>query len=103
MESLRQEAWVGDAVLELYARRWVLQETNQRDADRKVRFVRNSFLSLLGQPTRVEAEIGRRYREEGLDAAFDWIAEHFHDLFARQEANRGKAAAPRSRKPPQRR
>src|SRR5688572_11647761 len=56
VESLRQEAWIGDAVLELYARRWVLEETNCRDAERKARFVRNSFLSHLGQPTRVEAE-----------------------------------------------
>jgi dsRNA-specific ribonuclease len=98
VESLRQEAWIGDAVLELYARRWVLQDTNQRDADRKVRFVRNSFLSHLGQPTRIEAEIGRRYRKEGLDAAFDWIALHLQELFAKQEANRARAAVPPARK-----
>jgi dsRNA-specific ribonuclease len=100
VEALRQEAWIGDAVLELYARHWVLKESNQRDADRKVRFVRNSFLSQLGQPTRVEAEIGRRYQEEGLKAAFDWIARHLQDLFAKQEANRAKAPKRSARKRP---
>jgi hypothetical protein len=94
VEALRQEAWIGDAVLELYARHWVLEETNRRDVDRKVSFVRNAFLSHLGQPTRVEAEIGRRFREGGLEVAFAWIAENLHELFLKQEANRAKASPP---------
>ena len=90
VESLRREAWIGDAVLELYARSQVLEETNQRDVALKVRFVRNSFLNHLGQPTRVEAVIGRRYREGGLEAAFAWITEHIQPLFVKQEANRDR-------------
>jgi hypothetical protein len=89
VDTLRKEAWIGDAVLELYARKLVLAESGERDVARKVRLVRNSFLSHLGQPTRVEAEIGRRFREEGLDAAFGWIEEHLQPLFRKQEANRG--------------
>lgn len=92
IESLRQEAWIGDAVLELYARTRVLEDTQRRDADRKVRFVRNAFLNHLGQPTRVEAEIGRRYREGGLAEAFAWINEHIQPLFLKQEANLAKRA-----------
>lgn len=87
VESLRKEAWIGDAVLELYARKLVLEETDRRDLGRKVRFVRNAFLNHLGQPTRVEAEIGKRYREGGLDTAFAWIAENIQPLYVKQEAN----------------
>jgi 23S rRNA maturation mini-RNase III len=103
VEALRQEAWIGDAVLELYARRWVLEETNRRDVDRKVSFVRNAFLSHLGQPTRVEAEIGRRFHEGGLDAAFAWIAENLRELFLKQEANRAKKTPSQARKRTRRR
>jgi hypothetical protein len=88
IESLRSEAWIGDAVLELYARTLVLEQSSRRDADTKVRLVRNAFLSHLGQPTRIEAEIGRRYREGGLLEAFAWIAQHLQPLFLKQEANR---------------
>ncbi len=104
IESLRQEAWVGDAVLELYARTRVLEETQRRDVDRKIRLVRNAFLNHLGQPTRVEAEIGRRYRERGLDAAFAWIDEHIQPLFLKQEANLARRAkqSPSRRRSPRR-
>lgn len=87
VETLRQVAWIGDAVLELYARSRVLEQTSQRDLATKSRFVRNAFLNQLGQPTRVEAEIGRCYKEGGLEPAFAWIAEHLEPLFLKQEAN----------------
>lgn len=104
VEALRQEAWIGDAVLELYARTHVLEEKRQRDLPLKVRMVRNAFLTHLGQPTRVEAEIGKRYREGGLDAAFAWIAEHIQPLFLKQEANRdAKQKQPPKKKRPRRR
>lgn len=92
IESLRQEAWIGDAVLELYARTRILDEEHRRNTPRLIRFVRNAFLNHLGQPTRVEAEIGRRYREGGQDAAFAWIREHLEPLFLKQEANLLRAA-----------
>lgn len=90
VELLRQEAWIGDAVLELYARQRVLDEKHERDLPLKSRFVRNAFLNHLGQPTRVEAEIARYYREGGLAAAFAWITEHLQPLFLKQEANRAQ-------------
>ena len=102
VEELRRVAWIGDAVLELYARSKTLEETHQRDLARKIRFVRNSFLNQLGQPTRVEAEIGRRFLESGLEAAFAWITENLGPLFVKQEAklvksNSGKARRSRQR------
>jgi len=33
----------------------------------------NDFLSAFGNPTRVEASIGKLYREQGLEAAFAWL------------------------------
>jgi hypothetical protein len=87
VEALRQEAWIGDAVLELYARTRILDEEHRRNTPRLIRFVRNAFLNHLGQPTRVEAEIGQRYASGGLDAAFAWIREHIEPLFLKQEAN----------------
>ena len=100
VEELRQQAWVGDAVLELYARTRILAEEHERNAPKLIRFVRNAFLNSIGQPTRVEAEIGRRYTESGLDVAFDWIREHLEPLFAKQEANlqlNGKQSAKKRR------
>ena len=87
IEALRQEAWVGDAVLELYARTRILDEEHRRNTPRLIRFVRNAFLNHLGQPTRIEAEIGRCYMSGGLETAFVWIREHIEPLFLKQEAN----------------
>jgi hypothetical protein len=75
IEQLRSEAWIGDAVLALFARDWLLTRTDretslaQRTALFEL-FVSNQFLSSFGEPTRVEAEIGRLYESQGLSAAF---------------------------------
>jgi dsRNA-specific ribonuclease len=87
-EVLQQDAWIGDAVLELYVRSWILREHEKIDAELKTRFTSNQFLNSLGQPTRVEAGIGVIYREKGLEAAFAWIKEHLEPLFLKQEAKR---------------
>ena len=88
---LRDEAWIGDAVLELYARTWVLHEKRERDMGAKVAFTQNSFLNCFDQPTRVEAKIGVIYTEQGLDAAFAWIKEHIEPLFLKQQAKRQRS------------
>ena len=98
VEALRQEAWVGDAVLELYARTRILAEEHQRNAPKLIRFVRNTFLNSIGQPTRVEAEIGRRFTEGGLEAAFEWIREYLEPLFLKQEANLRIKQAPTAKR-----
>ncbi len=82
------DAWLGDAVLELYARSWILREHGQVDAAMKTRFTCNQFLNCIGQPTQIEAEIGAIYREQGLAAAFDWIREKLEPLFLKQEKKR---------------
>lgn len=90
LDTLRQEAWIGDAVLELYARAWVLRQHGAVDAEMKTRLTCNQFLNCLGNPTKVEAEIGVIYQREGLEAAFSWIRERLEPLFIKQEANRGR-------------
>ena len=82
------DAWLGDAALELYARSWVLRERGAVDAEMKTRFTCNQFLNCFGEPTKVEARIGVIYREQGLQAAFDYIHETFEPLFLKQEAKR---------------
>jgi dsRNA-specific ribonuclease len=98
VEGLRQEAWIGDAVLELYVREHILKQDASRNDTRRISLVRNSFLNQIGQPTRVEAEIGRRYQEGGLEAAYAWIEEHLGPLPApKASAKRAIKEGPRKR------
>lgn len=90
-DDLRQEretAWVGDAVLALYARQFVLRERDSMDGEWFTRLTSNEFLSAFGNPTRVEASIGKIYLEGGLDAAFEWMDGNLIPLFRKQMANK---------------
>jgi hypothetical protein len=86
--ALVQEAWIGDAVLTLYARLKILFEDGRVDGAKAVRMTSNQFLAALGEPTKVEAELGRVYARGGLTEAFAWIEERVVPLFEKQEANR---------------
>ena len=91
-EELRKEreaAWVGDAVLALFARQFVLRERQTMDGEWFTRLTSNDFLSAFGNPTRVEAAIGKRYLEGGLDAAFEWMNAELIPLCRKQVAKRG--------------
>lgn len=92
--AFQPDAWLGDAVLELYTRSRILRETGRVDAEEKTRFTCNQFLNCFGEPTKVEAKIGVIYRERGLQAAFDYIRETFEPLFAKQEAKRRRQTRP---------
>jgi len=83
-----EEAWVGDAVLCLYARERILREDGVIDAEKLRRMTSNQFLASLGEPSDVEAEIGRAYGEGGLAGASAWIEERLMPLFNRQEVKR---------------
>lgn len=48
------------------------------------------FLSAMGEPTAMEAEIGLVYEREGLEAAFQYIAATFVPIFRKQQNNRKK-------------
>lgn len=84
----REHAWIGDAVLALFAREWVLRERGVMDGEWFTRLTSNDFLACFGQPTRIEAQIGRLYREQGLAGAFEWIEGQFVPLLRRQMAAR---------------
>ncbi len=89
-EELRKEreaAWVGDAVLALFARQFVLRERNSMDGEWFTRLTSNDFLSAFGNPTRVEASIGKLYLEGGLESAFAWMDAELLPLFQKQMAN----------------
>ena len=94
IERLREEAWIGDAVLALFVRRWLLTVTGRQMsfAERTALFelfASNRFLSNFGEPTRVEAEIGRLYQSEGLSTAFAFIEAKFLERFLNTARKRG--------------
>lgn len=84
----RESAWIGDAVLALFARSWVLKERGVMDGEWFTRMTSNDFLRAFGAPTAVEAKIGRLYREGGLEAAFEWMDAELVPLLRRQMAKR---------------
>lgn len=97
----RTQAWIGDAVLALFAREWILKQTDIPKAKRAEVFIQmtsNQFLSALGEPTAMEAEIGVVYKKEGLHAAFDFIESKFIPIFQKQRNNQRKPGSYR-RKP----
>jgi hypothetical protein len=78
-----EEAWVGDAVLCLYARRAIVRALSAVDGERFVKMTSNRFLARFGEPSEVEAEIGRIYERDGLDTAFAWIQQTMGAAFAK--------------------
>ncbi|MDZ7638708.1 MAG: ribonuclease III domain-containing protein [Bryobacterales bacterium] len=95
LERLQREAWIGDAVLTLFARTRILATENRVDAELAAAMTSNQFLSAFGDPTSAEAELGRVYEEYGLTYAFDWIDAQWMPLFRRQRERRlrGKGMA----------
>lgn len=86
----REAAWIGDAVLALYAREFVLRERGRMDGIWFTHLTSNEFLSAFGNPTSVEAIIGGIYRSEGLAAAHAHIEKEFLPLFRKQIAKKMK-------------
>lgn len=91
---LLEQAWLGDAVLALYARAKILREDGQIDAPKFIRMTSNQFLNSVGEPSAVEAELGRVYAAAGLEAAFEWIESRLMPMFAKQEQKRKVAGRP---------
>ncbi len=91
----REEAWIGDAVLNIYVREYILDKFGVLDGEMFIRFTSNDFLRCHGNPTSVEAEIGRTYSAEGLEAAFQWIETHLLPKFLIQEKNYQRMLATR--------
>ncbi len=90
LDGTLKEAWIGDAVLCLYARLRILREDGRIESEKFVRMTSNRFLAAFGNASEVEAELGRMYQQDGLDRAFLWIEERLLPGFQKQEANRLK-------------
>jgi 23S rRNA maturation mini-RNase III len=91
MKQVQEQAWVGDSVLELVMRQWVLEQKGCLDMAVKTQLTCNAFLSTLGHPTKVEAHIGRLYLSSGLDAARTWIMENVLPEYLKREAKLRKS------------
>ena len=91
--KIEQElAWIGDAVLGLFARNWILEREKKMDAEMFTQMTSNNFLNSFGNPTRVEAEIGLIFNNEGLEKAFIHIEKFILPLFLKQEKKRIRQA-----------
>jgi dsRNA-specific ribonuclease len=84
----REQAWIGDAVLGLFARQWILRTYGSMDSALFTGLTSNHFLSCFGNPTAVEAKIGNVFQASGLDAAFAHIESELVPLFQKQQKNR---------------
>jgi len=100
-EDKRTKAWIGDAVLALYAREWILKQADIAVKDRAEVFKRmtsNHFLASLGEPTAMETEIGVVYENDGLQAAFDFIEAKFLPIFVKQRKKRKRPGSYRDKR-----
>ena len=89
----RELAWIGDAVLALMARTWILEQHDISIEERKDVFVAltsNAYLGSIGDPTGVEAHIGSTYKAGGFEAASAYFESTILPLFKAQQANRAK-------------
>ena len=87
---LQAKAWIGDAVLALCARDWILQQDGKVCSIKLGNLTSNQFLTTIGNPSKVEAEIGIVYESKGLEAARTLIASKIIPPFLKQERNRNK-------------
>ena len=87
-KAVLEDAWVGDAVLALYARLRILRGDGVKDNEKFIRMTSNQFLAVTGEPSEVEAQIGRIFEHDGLEAAFEFIEKKLMPMFERQEENR---------------
>jgi len=62
--------------LALYVREWILSFQGKIDGQLFIEFTSNDFLRLTGNATGVEAQIGRIFKSDGLEAAYAWIEHH---------------------------
>jgi dsRNA-specific ribonuclease len=85
-----EDAWIGDAVLSLFARTRILRGDGVQDQEKFIRMTSNRFLAVVGEPSEVEALIGQVYEREGLEAAFTWIEQRLMPVFQQQEEKRRK-------------
>jgi len=83
IQQQREEAWLGDAVLALLVREWILSREGRMDARLFAELTSNHFLSRFGAPTAVEAEIGRVYQGGGMEAVRVWADRRLMPHFER--------------------
>ncbi len=88
--ELQEKAWIGDSVLGLFAREWLLREHGKIESDEFIQITCNQFLSTMGQPTKMEAKVGYIYENEGLAAAFAFMEKEFIPRYLIQKKNRTK-------------
>jgi dsRNA-specific ribonuclease len=95
-DKKRELAWVGDAVLALFAREWIVKQKALSTDARTEAFISmtsNGFLAHFGEPTAVEARIGLAYQSGGLSQAYALIENEYLPLWHKQRANQRRGIA----------
>ena len=85
----------------LFAREWILKQKDipaKSRADVFIQMTSNQFLTSLGEPTLMEAEIGVVYETEGLQAAFNYIEGKFLPLFMKRRTKSKQPGSYRNKK-----
>jgi len=93
-EAVRDLSWIGDALLSLFSREWIMENETRLASARAELFrdmTSNQFLSALGVPSVVEARIGDAYRTGGLAGAREYFDANLVPLFLKQQAKRQRA------------
>lgn len=72
-DQIRKFAWLGDAQLALFVRVKIIELKGQIDTQSFIAATSNEFLSSLGPPTRIEAQIGILRDRQGEAAAIAFI------------------------------
>lgn len=97
LDELRAKAWIGDAVLALCARQWILQQCGVMSSALFENMTSNVFLTTLGNPTKIEAQIGLQFEHGGLEGARAYVEAVIIPQFTKQERNRRRARKHRHR------
>lgn len=90
LDELRAKAWIGDAVLALCARQWILRHRGAMSSALFENMTSNIFLTSLGNPTKIEAQIGLQFEQGGLEKAQAYVEAVIIPQFLKQERNRNR-------------
>jgi len=88
----QEQAWIGDALLGLFARDWILKREKKIDAEMFKHMTSNNFLNNIGNPTKIEAKIGRIYKNQGYTKVLDYLEKELIPVFLKQEKKRIRKA-----------
>ncbi len=102
IEDKKSLAWIGDAILALYARKWILKQSSIQAKERASVFqsmTTNEFLSHWGEPTQVESRIGKIFEEDGFEKAMHYIEANLLPIVIKRQKQKKQPGRYQRKKP----